>query len=336
MNGPNQIAGQATVPAAARIDAIVIGRNEGTRLEACLASLRGKTRRIIYVDSGSTDDSPAMARTAGAIVVALDLSQPFTAARARNAGLAALPDGCADFVQMIDGDCTVAAGWLDQAASFLDSRPQAALVCGRRRERFPQASIYNLLCDWEWNTPVGPARACGGDALIRLDAIKGIGGYRDDVIAAEDDEMCQRLRAAGWQLWRIDAEMTGHDAAIRRFGQWWRRAVRAGHGFAEVGALHPGYFAAERRRVLLWGAVLPVVVLAGLLVWPPLAVGVLALYALSLARMALRLGKHGMPFLQALRAAGLITLSKFPNLQGVLIRGYRRLHGRAATIIEYK
>jgi hypothetical protein len=156
------------------------------------------------------------------------------------------------------------------------------------------------------------------------------------VIAAEDDEMCQRLRAAGGQLWRIDAEMTLHDAAMMRFGQWWRRAVRAGHGFAQLGALHPGYFAAERRRVLVWALGLPLAAVAFAVIWPPGVLAVLALYALSFARVARRFRGMGLDLRPALGCAGLITLSKFPNLQGMAIYWLRRLRGRDATIIEYK
>jgi glycosyltransferase involved in cell wall biosynthesis len=70
------------------IAAIAIGRNEGERLVRCFASLQGRVGLIVYVDSGSTDGSVAAAQDSGAEVVALDLSVPFTAARARNAGLA--------------------------------------------------------------------------------------------------------------------------------------------------------------------------------------------------------------------------------------------------------
>lgn len=318
-----------------QIDAVVIGRNEGARLVACLQSLAGQVRRLVYVDSGSTDGSVAAAAALGARVIALDMAQPFTAARARNAGLAALASDPPEFVQMVDGDCAVQAGWIAAAASFLRAHPQAALVFGRRRERFPQASIYNLLCDLEWNTPLGQAHACGGDLLLRWAALEQVGGYRDEVIAAEDDEICQRLRGLGWQLWRIDAEMTLHDAAILRFGQWWRRAVRAGHGFAQVGALHPAHFVAARRRVWVWGAVLPLVFLAGLLWWP-LAVLVAALYAASFLRGALRFSRQVLGAVPALKASGLITLSKFPNLQGVLTYLWRKRQGAAARIIEYK
>jgi glycosyltransferase involved in cell wall biosynthesis len=323
--------------AAPAVDAVVIGRNEGARLVACLASLGPQVRRMVYVDSGSTDGSVAAARAAGAMVVELDLARPFTAARARNAGLAALDAaGGAEVVQLVDGDCTLAPGWVAHALPALLAAPRRAIVFGRRRERAPGASVYNRLCDWEWDVPVGEVAACGGDILVRRAALAAVGDYREDVIAAEDDELCQRLRAAGWTIARIEGEMTLHDAAMARFAQWWRRAVRAGHGFAQVGALHPGHFVAARRRVWIWGLALPGLALAGLVAAPVLLVPVGAAYALSWARVARRLRARGEGWREAAAMAGLVTLSKLPNLQGMATYGLRRLRGGAMRIIEYK
>src|SRR5438874_4116422 len=147
------------------VGVVTIGRNEGERLRVCLESALRASRHVVYVDSGSTDGSVAMAKQMGVHVVELDLTIPFTAARARNAGFEKLveiaPD--AEFVQFVDGDCEIVQGWVERAVSECSAKPQAAIVCGRRRERFVRASIYNTLCDIEWNTPVGTARACGGD-----------------------------------------------------------------------------------------------------------------------------------------------------------------------------
>ena len=74
----------------AQIGVVAIGRNEGDRLIRCLDSLRQhlpNTVPIVYVDSGSTDNSVAEARVRNVRVVCLDMSIPFTGARARNAGL---------------------------------------------------------------------------------------------------------------------------------------------------------------------------------------------------------------------------------------------------------
>jgi glycosyltransferase involved in cell wall biosynthesis len=306
------------------VDAVVIGRNEGVRLVACLAALQGQVRRVVYVDSGSTDGSVTVAEAAGAVVVALHMGQPFTAARARNAGLLALGDDAPDHVQFVDGDCAVQPGWVAAALQGMADHPGAVVVCGRRRERFAEASIYNALCDVEWNTPVGQALSCGGDALMSYAAVMAVGGYRDGLIAGEEPELCVRLRGAGGQVWRIDAEMTLHDAAIVRLGQWWRRARRAGHAYAEVTALH-GLWRREMWRAVIWAGWLPVVVVAGF-VTPWAWLGLLV-YPVQVLRLGLREGWA---------AGGLAVLGKFAEAQGVLRYCRNRLLRRRGGIIEYK
>lgn len=325
---------------AGAVDAIAIGRNEGRRLADCLASLRqAGVRRICYVDSGSTDGSVLAAEAAGAEVIALDMTLPFTAARARNAGLAAIlsRDDRPEYVHFIDGDCVLQPGWLGQARAFLDGHPDAVVACGRRRERFPQASVYNRLCDAEWNTPPGEALACGGDALMRLVPLQASGGYRDDLIAGEEPELCLRLRRAGGQVWRLDAEMTLHDAAMTRLGQWWRRTRRAGHAFAEGAALHGAppdrHWVTETRRALIWGALLPVLILLALLVSPALALLLALAYPAQILRMAMR---GGISRRLSWEIAVFTVLGKFAEAQGVLSYWLNRLRGRRGGLIEYK
>ncbi|MGY6694773.1 MAG: glycosyltransferase family 2 protein [Roseinatronobacter sp.] len=322
----------------ARTAIIVIGRNEGARLEACLASLPKDTAGIVYVDSGSTDGSVSAARRAGARVVELDPAIPFTAARARNAGVAALTAEALapDYLQFIDGDCTLASDWLATACTFLDEAPKAAVVCGRRRERYPEMSVYNRLCDREWNTPVGQARACGGDALMRHSAFVDAGGFRDDLIAGEEPELCVRLRAAGWQVWRIDAEMVLHDAAMTRFGQWWKRARRAGFAAAQGAVLHgrgpDRHGVVQTLRPLFWGIGLPVVTVLGSFV-TPWAVALIAAYPAQVIRLALRNGGKRGDWEEAV----FLTFGKFPEALGVLDCTLRNIRGtRQAKIIEYK
>lgn len=323
MSGADQLSG--------RVGAVIIGRNEGARLVACLASFPGWVRPLVYVDSGSTDGSVAAARAAGAEVVALDMGTPFTAARARNAGMERMQAlGGAEFVQFVDGDCRLQPGWIEDAAAFLAARPEVAVVCGRRREVHPEASVFNRLCDAEWDTPVGEARACGGDALMRVAALTEVGGYDPGLIAGEEPELCVRLRQAGWTVWRIDREMTLHDAAMTRIGQWWKRTRRGGHAFAEGAAMHGApperHWVGETRRALLWGAVLPLVALLGLVVTPWAALILLA-YPLQVLRLSRKLGWERSFYL---------VLGKFPEAQGALEFYLNRLRKRRAGLIEYK
>jgi GT2 family glycosyltransferase len=251
-----------------RIAIVAIGRNEGERLRACLTAARRREEAVVvYVDSGSTDGSRKLARSLGVHVVELDLSIPFTAARARNEGFARAAAEAPDlqYVQFLDGDCELRPDWIERALAELEQRPQAAIVCGRRRERHPDRTIYNLLCDMEWNTPVGRASACGGDALIRVSAFNQVNGYDSSVIAGEEPEMCVRLRQKGWEIYRIDAEMTLHDADMTRIGQWWKRNVRAGHAYAEGHHMHGApperHWAKPVRSNWVWGGVVPLIAL---------------------------------------------------------------------------
>lgn len=320
------------------IDIVIIGRNEGLRLEATFSSIGKAVRTMVYVDSGSTDNSVAIAERFGAVVVHLDTTTPFTAARARNAGLAEISKQSEppEHVQFIDGDCSLAPEWIPAASQALASHPEWGAVCGRRRERFPSHSVYNKLCDWEWNTPVGPAEACGGDMLVRFSAIRSVGGYRDDVIAAEDNEVCRRLIQKGWKLQRLDCEMTLHDANIHQFSQWWKRSIRAGHGFAQVGYLHPGYFKRERLRAWFWAAWLPLTGIAAAAVWLPLIALPLALYGVSYSRCLKFFRLPEFTWMESSICALLIVLSKFPNLQGIFTWWRRRIQNLNPTIIEYK
>ncbi|MCD1617412.1 glycosyltransferase [Salipiger marinus] len=316
------------------VDIVLIGRNEGARLVAALASLPGQARQVVYVDSGSTDSSVAEARRAGAQVVELDMSVPFTAARARNAGFAALTDP--DFVMFVDGDCTLVPGFVSAAVAHLSRHPELALVTGWRSEIHRDSSIFNQLCDFEWRRPVGRILGCGGDMLVRAEAFRHVGGFGDSIIASEDEEFGTRLRKAGWALERLPLEMTRHDADMHRFGQWWRRAVRTGHGFAHVGHLHPDYFARERQRVLAYALVLPLLSLALALVSPWLLLVPLAIYALNYLRTQQGLRRAGLPKREARQHALFIALSKFPNLVGMATYHLRRLRNAQMRIIEYK
>jgi len=323
----------------ARVGAVAIGRNEGERLRACLRSVRGFIGRVVYVDSGSTDGSVALARAMGVDVVELDMRFPFTAARARNDGFGRLRARFSDlaYVQFVDGDCEVAAGWLPQAVAFLEAHRDVAVVCGRRRERYPEKTLYNMLCDIEWDTPIGEAKACGGDSMVRIDAFEAVRGFRADLIAGEEPEMCVRLRAAGWRIWRLDAEMALHDAAMTRFRQWWLRSMRAGFAFAEGAALHGApperHRVRESRGVWFWGLGIPLGALVLALASGAWSLLLLLIYPLQVIRLAAR-GRRS--FRENWWRAFFLVLGKFPEMLGQVKFLLRRRIGGPARLIEYK
>ena len=312
--------------------AVVIGRNEGKRLVRCLASLSGQVAPVIYVDSGSTDDSVQAAQAAGAEVIELDMDIPFTAARARNAGLERVKSVSeASFVQVIDGDCELCDGWTETALSFLKAHPKVAMVAGRLRERFPEVSLWNRLADAEWDTPLGETEAVGGIAVLRREAVDAMGGYRASLIAGEEPELCLRLRRAGWAIWRLDVDMALHDIAMTRFSQWWRRTRRHGYAIAEGAGLHGAgperYCRSQVRRALLWGLAVPLVAVAGIL-FTPFAPLVLLVWPAQV----LRLRGRG----ESWAGAFFLVVGKLAEAQGVVGYHLARLKGAGTRIIEYK
>lgn len=358
-----------------RIGVVAIGRNEGERLVRCLRSVlgdaqagtlgaagggRGEAVGVVYVDSGSTDGSVEAAHALGAEVVELDLSRPFTAARARNAGLARLAERYPDvvYVQMVDGDCEVVDGWLETAAGALDAEDRLGVVAGRRREIEPEASPWNRLIDMEWDTPVGDARSIGGDAMFRVSAVREAGGYDETLIAGEEPELCVRLRGAGYTVRRLDAEMTRHDAALTSWRQWWKRSKRAGHAYAQGAAMHgksPEFHNVKQTKsAVVWGLAGPVVV-AGLLVtggvgllalagigqWVAAGLLVLGLLGAGLYGVLIwkvyryRLGRGDATDAAALYARWCVA-GKVPEGFGVVTYWWNRARGRSTRLMEYK
>ena len=330
-------------PGSSEVAIVAIGRNEGERLKLCLAAALRDAPTVVYVDSGSADGSAEYARSLGCRVVELDASRPFSAARARNEGFASVMEHAPDtpFIQFLDGDCELEEGWIEQAASTLSEKSDVGVVCGRVREMYPEASVFNRICDLEWQQPAAEVRTAGGRFMARAHVFQEVGGFRPDVIAGEDDEFCIRVRRQGWKILMIDAPMASHDAAITSFGQWWRRNRRAGHAYAQVAALHGDgderYFVRDRRRILIWGLALPVAALAvapfthciSLLV-------LLCAYALQFAHIVRGCRKRGWATRDAWAYGFFTVISRFPALQGLLEYYWRRMRRRSMTIIEYK
>ena len=329
-----------------RIGSVIIGRNEGERLVACLRSQ--EISNLVYVDSGSLDDSVANALAAGATVVRLSSPPNFSAARARNAGLRALLEHIPDveYIQMTDGDCALREGWIEKSVAALRADHTLALVFGRRRERHPEHP-YNALCDDEWDLPVGEAAGCGGDAMFRAAALLSVSGYKESMIAGEDSELSMRLRKKGWRLARIDAEMTWHDADIRRFSQFWNRARRSGHAYAELAHLHPDASGPDWPRschsIVFWGALMPGALLTAIflaILYHPLcwiaAAALLMPWPAKIVQLYRRRLRQGVEPKIALANASLMMLGKLPQFLGLSRFHYGRWLNCAGPIIEYK
>ncbi|WP_091387647.1 glycosyltransferase [Microbulbifer marinus] len=325
------------------IGIVIIGRNEGERLRQSLESVAGLGYPTVYVDSGSTDGSAELAKRYCSQVVQLDAGRPFSAARARNEGLAVLGRFAPNihFVQFLDGDCTLDPEWLAQAHEFISRHERAAIVCGHLRERQASANVFTQLCDIEWQGDVGTIDACGGIFLGRIASLKAVGMFNESMIAGEEPELCHRLRSGGWRIDRIDTPMAVHESDIRKISQLLQRARRCGHSYAHSYHVHRDSPIAFKRRnlvsVIFWGALLPLLVICLLPFSAMAAVTALSLYLL----LWIRIYFHGVASSQLTRKlsalnSSFIVIGKFAQFVGV-IDFYRSLWQKEDfKLIEYK
>lgn len=325
------------------ISVVVIGRNEGERLRRCLDSVRAADwwdlpYELIYVDSRSDDGSAALARRAGAKVLQAE-GPARNAAAGRNTGWRAARAGK---VLFLDGDTVLDPDFPRQAAAALENGAYAC-VWGHRRELAPRQSLYTEVLDLDWIYRAGETDYCGGDALFRKAALAQAQGFDATLNAGEEPDLCRRLRADGWRILHIDQPMTLHDLAIRRLGQYWQRAVRAGQAYADVSRRYAGtadpLWRNEARRNLIHGgavAVAPAALLACAYAAPAMAAGMMALGGLLWLRSARRAlwkaGNWRLALLYALHSHA----QQVPVLYGQLQSRWARRKGAATAFIDYK
>mgnify|MGYP005839610619 CR=1 FL=1 len=308
-----------------KVGIVVIGRNEEKNLSNCLESCLKQNQQLVYVDSGSTDNSVQIANSYGVDVVELDPSLPFTAARGRNTGadyLAQKYPGL-EYVQFIDGDCELWEGWIDAAVKKLEQRPEVAIVCGILQERYPNKSIYNYLCSLEWRREEGETNSCGGLFMVRLKPFLELNGFKATIIGGEEPELCFRLRQKGWKIWRIEHKMALHDADMTSLNQFWKRSIRNGHAYAEGAYLHGSeteekYNVKETLSYLFWGLFLPVSCL--ITAWVTKGLSLLLLFS-AYSFLAFRVYRYQKSrewsSQDALTYAIYVICDKFPGMLGI-------------------
>ena len=323
---------------------VVIGRNEGERLEPSLRSVQAAGLPLVYVDSGSSDGSPAIARNLGVPVVELDPSRPFSAARGRNEGLREALQRWpgAELVFFLDGDCVLDPAFPTAAANTFEEHADCAIVTGHLSERAPEASIYNRLCALEWRSPAGrmeDVNSLGGIMAVRISAFREVGGFNEQAIAGEEPDFGVRLALSGYSLIKIDCPMATHDAQMLTFRQWWIRSVRGGHALAHRYARHGQTRFRDCRRELIsalfWGFALPVAVLLLLIPTRGLSLLLLAGYGFIGWRVYRYYKRSGVSSSDAWLASQFNIYSRFAHFVGVLRFCLNRLRGRF-HIIEYK
>ncbi|OYZ67906.1 MAG: glycosyl transferase, partial [Methylophilaceae bacterium 17-43-7] len=144
-------------------------------------------------------------------------------------------------------------------------------------------------------------------------------------------------RQLGHDVWRLDHEMTLHDAAIFKFSQWWKRTTRAGYAYAESSRLHgnaPEYhWVKESRRAWIWGGIIPLLGLLMFVVKPWWSLGILMLLVMQFLRLVSQ-NRSKKTF--AFTYAFFLMVGKVAEMVGQLKYQWHRWFNLKSSLIEYK
>jgi rSAM/selenodomain-associated transferase 2 len=200
------------------ISVIVPTLDEAENLPAALASLGDLVlvREIIVADGGSRDATVALARAAGARIIA--------APRGRGSQLASgARSATGDWLLFLHADCRLETGWSEAVRSFL-AGPEAAGRAGyftlALDDDAPAARRLERIVAWRCGLLALPYGDQG--LLISRTLYDAVGGYAP-IPLMEDVDLARRLGRA--RLKPIGAAITASAARYRRDG-YWRRAVR--------------------------------------------------------------------------------------------------------------
>ena len=241
------------------ISVIVIGRNEGERLETCLTSaqraLRMLSYELIYVDSHSTDDSLAIARAHGARCF-LPGTADTTAGLGRHVGTQAAHG---EYLLFLDGDMQLQPGFVERAMLRVAAGGCDG-VCGIRTDHYMKDGQVVSVCENYFGcTQERVAPEFGGAIFLMAEALARCGGWATDTIACEEAELHARLLDAGCTIIELPVPMIIHCDAVRDArgplgvafsrrrlgeGQALRCAMQAGRAWA--------YIRHEREKFLLY------------------------------------------------------------------------------------
>jgi Glycosyl transferase family 2 len=185
---------------APRVSFVIPVKNDARRLRDCLASIRRNQYEtaafeIVVADNGSTDETPDVARAAGARVFSWPGPR---VSELRNRGAAEARGGILAFV---DADHEIASGWITAAVEAL-SREKTGAAGALYTAPNPGTWVQRL-----YGALRGRTRGSSdvlwlgsGNLAVKREVFQAIGGFDASLEACEDVDFCQRLRGAGWRL----------------------------------------------------------------------------------------------------------------------------------------
>lgn len=242
------------------VDVVVVAYRSAATLAACLRSTDGVPGRaaVVVVDHGD-DGSAQVAEDLGAQALRNPANPGFGAGQ--NQGAA---QGTAPYLLLLNPDAEVEPGAVAAGVALLDREPSVAAVQGRilGRDGQPERSHGRALSPvhlagravaakalLRWSVVRRASRAvplladsvdrriaeatdveslAATAILIRREAFESVGGFDEGYfLYGEDNDLCNRLRAAGWRLvalplgWATHADGASSGSWVDRELAWW-------------------------------------------------------------------------------------------------------------------
>ncbi|MFH1402659.1 MAG: glycosyltransferase [Candidatus Altiarchaeota archaeon] len=208
-----------------RLSVVIPTLNEEAYIGKCIKSIRTQTRQadeVIVVDSGSSDDTVAIARGMGAIVVEGRRSIPFN--RQRGVEVAA-----GDVVVTTDADCIHSRDWLERIERhFVDAG--VVFVTGITEPMPGESSVMDRACYFIGNSVMnvlhwfGEEWSRGSNSAYRRSVMLEAGGYDTRLLAREDSDLSKRMSGRGRFV--FDWSIIVYTSMRRRESMGWVKTVR--------------------------------------------------------------------------------------------------------------
>jgi len=206
---------------------IVPVRNDAKRLRVLLESLKQQTRahNLVVVDNGSSDESSSVAASFGAKV--LDGSGLKVGA-VRNLGVA---NSQSTWLAFCDSDHEVPADWLQTGLEALKRYPGKTIIGSHYLPPLKSTWVQSAWAIHRLREMQRGAEETewlgAGNMLLRREDFELIGGFSENLVAAEDVDLCHRLRGAGGRVICDPAVRSFHHGEPKTVGiflrkEYWR------------------------------------------------------------------------------------------------------------------
>ena len=208
---------------------ILVNRDTKEYLLPCLRSVlengKGTGWKIIVVDNGSRDGSPAVVKERFPLVDLIENEGNLGFAKAVNQGL---QKAIGRYVVLLNPYTQIKQGAIGELISFMDARPDAGIAGAKllNSDGSKQNSIANFpslateltnksLLRWlfpkrfpgkemDYSEPVEVDSVIGACMMVRRDAIEQVGFLDEDYfLFLEETDWCFRMKKAGWRVCHV-------------------------------------------------------------------------------------------------------------------------------------